>query len=223
MNTELTLTGDGSHTLYLPEIDEHYHSTFGAIQESQHVFIEAGLKKCEAKALSIFEVGFGTGLNALLSFREAQIRDLDIQYTTVEKYPLEKQQWQSLNYSYLKVKNDLSVFANLHQTPFNVETQIGDHFRIRKIMTDFTQLDFNSIPKIDLIYFDAFSPEKQPEMWSPELFSSLFQQCNPNAILVTYCAKGIVRRSMQAAGFKVERIPGPPGKREMLRAIKPDK
>ncbi len=222
MKTELIITNDGSHTLYLPEIDEHYHSTHGAIQESQHIFIEAGLRYCSKKEITIFEVGFGTGLNAYLTCKEATSRNLKIHYITIEKYPIDKQVWQSLNYPFQKNENDESIFYRLHEAPFNEETQIIDGFTIRKIQEDFTQLDFNLLPPLDLIYFDAFSPEKQPEMWSDAIFLSLFNQSNPSAILVTYCAKGLVRRTMQSAGFLVERLPGPPGKREMLRAIRQD-
>jgi tRNA U34 5-methylaminomethyl-2-thiouridine-forming methyltransferase MnmC len=222
MKTELITTADGSHTLYLPEIDEHYHSTFGAIQESQHIFIDAGLKNCKNKTLTIFEVGFGTGLNALLTQIESERDNLQIHYITIEKYPLNKTIWQSLNYPLLQYQECASVFSKIHEAQFNATTSVSNHFQLQKIKGDFTQFEFTSLPGIDLIYFDAFSPDKQPEMWTKEIFSALFNCCNPGAIMATYCAKGIVRRSMQEAGFKTERLPGPPGKREMLRAIKPE-
>lgn len=220
MKTQLITTSDGSHTLYLPEIEEHYHSTFGAIQESKHIFIDAGLKNCTKKILTIFEVGFGTGLNALLTQIESERNNLQIHYITIEKFPLGKSIWQLLNYPLIHQNESVPLFSMIHEAPFKILTPIGNHFAIQKINADFTKFDCNSLPAIDLIYFDAFSPDKQPEMWTNEIFSALYNCCNQGAIMVTYCAKGNVRRSMQEAGFKTERLPGPPGKREIIRAMK---
>ncbi|MDD2799420.1 MAG: tRNA (5-methylaminomethyl-2-thiouridine)(34)-methyltransferase MnmD [Bacteroidales bacterium] len=214
----LESTADGSHTLFVPELNEHYHSVNGAWQESLHVFIEAGLKSCEKNELSVFEVGFGTGLNAFLTLIEAEKSGKVIRYTSLELYPLSVELSQSLNYADLIAPHKKQLFDALHKAEWGAEVQITPHFFLRKINADLCEYNFTS--KYDVVYFDAFAPEKQPEMWDSELFVKLFDHTNLNGILTTYCAKGVVRRSLQAAGFMVERLQGPPGKREMLRGIK---
>lgn len=216
MNIELVLTADGSHTLYVPEIDENYHSTHGAVQESTHVFIDAGLLFCEKKAINILEIGFGTGLNALLTAIEAEKIDTKIHYTTLEKFPVPIITALQLNYSDLTAQN--LIYEDIHKADWEKIVEISKRFVIKKMECDFTEATFNE--KFDLVYFDAFSPEKQPEMWTEKQFLKIYNACNYGAILTTYCAKGVVRRVLQAVGFKVERLPGPPGKREILRAIK---
>jgi len=216
MNSELIITEDGSNSLYVPEIDECYHSSHGAVQESRHIFIEAGLKQCPKDEICILEVGFGTGLNALLALVEAERSGKKIRYITLEKYPVSFEKAQLLNYPEL-VYADKILFEAMHSCEWNQSTQITPSFVLEKYETDFTE--FIHTANYDVIFFDAFSPEKQPEMWSQDMFEKIFQHCNPNAILTTYCAKGVVRRAMQSAGFVVERLPGPPGKREILRAI----
>jgi tRNA U34 5-methylaminomethyl-2-thiouridine-forming methyltransferase MnmC len=218
MQTELKITEDGSHTLFVPEIDECYHSTHGAIQESRHIFIEAGLKQCIKHEVRVFEIGFGTGLNAFLTLLEAEGSNKKIHYTTFEKYPVEIEKAIQLNYPEEIAPDKKQLFEQLHTSPWNEEIRITPYFTLKKIETDFTRAIFED--DFDVVYFDAFSPEKQPEMWSKELFSKIYTHCNQGAILTTYCAKGIVRRAMQDAGFKVERLPGPPGKREILRGRK---
>lgn len=217
MNTELILTEDGSHTLYVPQIDENYHSSHGAIQESTHIFIEAGLKKCSKSKIKVLEVGFGTGLNAFLALIEAEKSGKHVQYTSLEKYPVEVEKAMQLNYPEVLSPANRNVFELMHTSPWNVDVEITPYFTLKKTETDFTCY----IPenKFDMIFFDAFSPEKQPVMWTQERFEMIFNYCNSGAILITYCAKGAVRRAMQAAGFKVERLAGPPGKREILRGI----
>jgi tRNA U34 5-methylaminomethyl-2-thiouridine-forming methyltransferase MnmC len=220
MKIEIRETMDGSQTLYLEEIDEHYHSTFGAIQESQHVFIREGLERCPAKEISLLEIGFGTGLNCYLTLMNCLKRDQNISYFSVEKNPLPEELWDQLNYSLSFQDDDAEFFKLLHKAPWNCVVAINDHFSICKIEGDVLQYDLLDLPIIDLVYFDAFSPDKQPELWEKPLFEKIFSKMNANGILVTYCAKGHVRRLLQAVGFCVERVPGPPGKREMLRAVK---
>lgn len=218
MQTELKVTEDGSHTLFVPVIDECYHSTHGAIQESRHIFIEAGLKQCLKPEISVLEIGFGTGLNAFLSLLESEGSRKRIRYTSLELYPVEVEKALMLNYPAELAPDKKDLFDKLHSSPWNVETEITPGFSLNKIETDFTGFVFEN--NFDVVYFDAFSPEKQPEMWSKELFERIFTHCTPGAILTTYCAKGIVRRAMQEAGFTVERLQGPPGKREILRGLR---
>ena len=217
---ELVKTTDGSDTLYFKEIDEHFHSTHGAIQESNHVFIEAGLSTCNKPSLTIFEVGFGTGLNAYITLLESIKKKLVIHYITVEKYPLPAEIWESLNYPKIIENGNPHLFKDIHNTLWNEDVNICPGFLFLKLQADLTILDFSTLPLFDLIYYDAFSPEKQSELWETSVFQKLSNHCNPEAKIVTYCAKGAVRRSMKEAGFVMERIPGPPGKREMLRGTK---
>ena len=216
MHTQLILTEDGSHTLLVPEIDESYHSTHGAIQESRHIFIEAGLTQCSASEIRVLEIGFGTGLNAFLTLLEAEKRKIKIHYTSLEYYPLDTEKALQLNYAEQLNVNKKADFELLHTCEWNKKTMITPHFYIEKLKIDFTQYICSNI--FDICFFDAFSPEKQSEMWTEERFKMLFDYAAPNAVLTTYCAKGNVRRAMLAAGFKVERLQGPPGKREILRA-----
>ena len=215
---DLIITEDGSHTLFVPAIDECYHSTHGAVQESKHIFIEAALKQCTKTEIRVLEIGLGTGLNAFLTMIEAERSDKKIHYTSLEKYPVEVGKALQLNYPEAFPAVSREIFELLHTSVWGEEVQIGSNFWLTKIEADFTQFNFNEM--FDVVYFDAFSPEKQPEMWSVELFEKIFIQCNPGAALTTYCAKGVVRRAMQSAGFQVERLPGPPGKRQILRSTK---
>jgi tRNA U34 5-methylaminomethyl-2-thiouridine-forming methyltransferase MnmC len=217
MNCELILTEDGSHTLFVPAIDECYHSTHGAMQESRHIFIEEGLKQCTKSDIHVLEIGFGTGLNAFLTMIEAERSGKHIHYTTLEKYPLEIDKALQLNYTDGLSSENRIDFEKMHTSSWNENIQITPFFILKKIETDFTSYIFKD--NFDVVFFDAFSPEKQPEMWTQELFEQIFNQCIAGSILTTYCAKGVVRRAMQAAGFKVERLPGPPGKREILRGV----
>jgi len=218
MHSELLITSDGSHTLFVPEIDECYHSSHGAIQESRHIFIESGLKHCTKKEIRVLEIGFGTGLNAFLTLIEAERSGKKIHYISLEKYPVEVEKAFQLNYSDLIAPEFKEIFEKLHTSLWNEVAQISTFFSLKKVEADFTKYDFTE--KYDVIFFDAFSPEKQPEMWTVEQFEKLYKCCNFEAVLTTYCAKGDIRRAMQKAGFKVERLQGPPGKREILRGIK---
>lgn len=214
------ITGDGSSTIYVPEFDEHHHSTFGAITESMHVYIKAGLQALNPSqnAVSIFEAGFGCGLNALLTSMEAIHDNRTITYYAVELYPVSAPMVSQLNYAEIVGGNSTALFSAIHAAEWNTAVEIHKNFTLFKISTDLTTY----LPGFcyDAIYFDAFAPEKQPEMWSEEIFSRLYKQLNPGGLIVTYCAKGEVRRRMKSAGFLMERLPGPPGKREILRGWK---
>ena len=222
LKTQLITTEDGSHSLFVPLLNEHYHSTHGAIQESRHVYIETGLNACDLKQINVLEIGFGTGLNAFLTLLEAERTHKHIHYTTLELYPLDVDSVKQLNYAQqLTDENKGLLFMALHEATWDKTIEITPFFQLHKIETDFSNSNnLNTNLHFDVIYFDAFAPEKQPEMWTQQIFDKLFALSNPNAIITTYCAKGVVRRMLQSAGFTVERLPGPPGKREILRGRK---
>ena len=224
MNVILETTADGSSTLFVPKLNEHYHSMNGAIQESRHVYLESGLsqyihtrfsiKATDEKQpeIQVLEFGFGTGLNAFLTALEAEKRGIKIRYVALEKFPLSAEIINQLNYSQV---NRL-LFRHIHQSDWGIPILITPYFILQKLTIDFVEFDFPD--RYDVVYFDAFAPDKQPEVWSQDLFDKLFFVMNPGGVLTTYCAKGSIRRMMQQAGFTVERIPGASGKREMLRA-----
>jgi tRNA U34 5-methylaminomethyl-2-thiouridine-forming methyltransferase MnmC len=215
---QLIKTGDGSHTIYVPELDEHYHSIHGAIQESTHIFIKNGFDVCTADPLNIFEVGFGTGLNAFLTAVRSISVNKEVNYTSVEKYPLDKKIITSLNYTDYTGENAGNIFHQIHSVPWNIKVNICKNFNLMKIETDFTVHPPSG--RYDLIYFDAFGPDKQPEMWTMEIFDRIAAVTNKKGILVTYSAKGEVKRNLKACGFDVTLLPGPPGKRQMISAVK---
>lgn len=209
-------TDDGSATLFVPQLNEHYHSIKGAQTESQHIYIEAGLRANTQQLAAILEVGFGTGLNALLTLHEAESWNRTIHYTTVEPHPLSWEIVQQLNYT------NNPLFEAMHRAPWEERVEINPRFTLYKKKTEIQKaILLMGEATYDVIYFDAFAPDKQPDMWTQELFDQLYVLLKPHGILTTYCAKGEVRRKLQLAGFTVERIPGPPGgKREVLRALK---
>ena len=216
---KLEQTADGSYTLYVPELDEHYHSVKGALTESQHIFIDMGLKHSSVTSPHILEIGFGTGLNCVLTLLEAKESQRHVHYTGIERYPLNEEIIRKLNYPSIIGKECEEDYFAIHQAPWEEDVCLSPWFTLHKMEGDFTHYSFEQ--KYDIIYFDAFAPEKQPEMWEQSLFDNLYQVLNEGGILTTYCAKGVVRRMLQTAGFKVERLPGPPGgKREILRATK---
>ncbi|MEY8719785.1 tRNA (5-methylaminomethyl-2-thiouridine)(34)-methyltransferase MnmD [Bacteroides stercorirosoris] len=207
-------TEDGSATLFVPELNEHYHSVKGARTESQHIFIDMGLKASAAPQPHVLEIGFGTGLNALLTLEAAGQEKRPVHYTGIELYPLAWEEVNALGYS------DNPSFERLHTAPWEEDVEISPYFTLRKIKGDANTV-INSSFSPSVVYFDAFAPEKQPEMWNEQLFRSLYVTMNTGGVLTTYCAKGVIRRLLQAVGFRVERLPGPPGgKREILRATK---
>ena len=241
----LETTGDGSATLYVPQLDEHYHSVKGAHTESQHIFIDMGLKASASPAPRVLEIGFGTGLNALLTLEESLRSRRPVHNTGIERYPLSWDEVQPLHYS------DHPLFRAMHLAPWDEDVALAPGFTLHKMQADATRFPENEersmkdeefperesrlpatpqgdppfpIPHssgYDVVYFDAFAPEKQPEMWQESLFRGIWERLAPGGILTTYCAKGAVRRMLQSIRFHVERLPGPPGgKREILRARK---
>lgn len=217
-NIRIESTLDGSNTLYVPSIDEHYHSTNGAVQESTHVYINAGLAECQKDTVNILEIGFGTGLNAYLTLLYAQRHHKNIFYTAIELYPLDNDTISRLDYTSEKQLSEKVLFEKLHTSLWNTEEEITPFFSLSKFNYDFTLLNFSFDKTFDLIYFDAFAPDKQSEMWTQDIFDFLYENTALHGILTTYCAKGSVRRMLQKSGYEVERLPGPPGKREILRA-----
>ena len=218
---ELATTEDGSLTLFAPTFGEHYHSTHGARQESEYIFLRLGLlhrleeSSMSDRPLRLFEVGLGTGLNALLTKGAVEQAKRPLCYYSIERYPLEEELVNQLNYSGLPTE-DLRA---IHEAPWGEDISLSPYFTLHKIQGDLTTSPFPA--GLDLIYFDAFSPESQPELWEEGIFRRLFEASSPGAVLTTYCAKGEVRRRLQRAGFLVERLAGPPGKREVLRATRP--
>ncbi len=219
---ELTKTSDGSHTLKLLGVDEQYHSFNGAMQESEHVFIQAGFNSVieNKNSVNILEVGLGTGLNALLTLKESTELQKQVYYDAIEAYPLKKEWLDRLNYPSL-LKDDWykEGFKLIHQATDDTFLTIREVFRIRCLKKKIQDVELMK-EKYDLVYFDAFGPDTQPEMWTVEVFDKIEKAMRSGAVLVTYSAKGAVRRAMKEAGFDVKKIPGPPGKREMTRAVK---
>ncbi len=220
MNLQIKTTGDGSATLFLSELNEQYHSLNGAVTESNYVFLTNGFHFHPSTQPVVFEVGFGTGLNCLLTAKQAQLQNRPTFYMTIEKFPIEQDIVTQLNYGSLIEENGIQLFRKIHDCEWNIPVEISPWFTLLKLKTDFTSEKWILPQKTDIIYFDAFGPDKQPEMWTEEIFLRLFENSSEEGVLVTYSAKGEVRRRMVNAGFKVERLPGPPGKKEMLRGIK---
>lgn len=225
MQRKIIETADGSKTIHLLDWDEHYHSKHGAVQEALHVFIKSGLHhhrnshrtEDSKHVISILEIGFGTGLNAYLSLLEATKLDLQINYVGVEAFPVNENELKLLNYPEIVLgmaKDEL--FDALHSVSWECEHQITDRFALIKRKQLFK--DITDSTKYDIIYFDAFGPRVQPELWTENIFRIMYKTLKLNGVLVTYSAKGSVRRAMLSVGFAVERLQGPPGKREMLRA-----
>lgn len=220
MKRVLMITEDGSHTIYLPEMDEHYHSVHGAIQESLHIYIEQGLLQTGRKDISVLEIGFGTGLNAYLTYCYALEQNLSLNYIGLEKYPLNEDEYSILNYSDEIFPEYSTIFNRLHQAEWGKMNEISTEFMLTKIKADIATFQFNDTPQFDLVYYDAFAPGKQPEMWTDIILKKVAATVKKDGIIITYCAKGTVRRALSDAGFAMERIPGPPGKKEILRGKK---
>jgi len=223
LERKLIKTGDGSVTIHLSEWDEQYHSKHGAIQEAKHVFIKMGMEywigQNNGKEIAILEIGFGTGLNAFITFLQAKKLQLKVNYIGVEAYPVSENEIRELNYAeMLSAEKYFDSFKKMHEIPWDAPTAISENFQLEKQQKRFEEIE--DINKYDLVFFDAFGARVQPELWTEEIFAKMFAAMKTSSVLVTYSAKGSVRRAMQTAGFIVERLPGPPGKREMLRALK---
>ena len=218
MKRELRLTGDGSHTVYLNELDEPYHSVHGAVQESMHVFIKQGFHEVRKSSLRILEMGLGTGLNLILTLLESEKLGIDVYYHAVEKYPLIPSEFSILNFEKVLACKPIGNLLKMHEAPWEEDFALTKNFHIHKQKADFKSMNPNG--KFDLVYFDAFAPAKQPQLWTAEIFLKLYNLMKPEAILVTYTSKGSVRRTLISCGFDVVKLPGPPGKLEMIRAVK---
>lgn len=220
MKPELIKTADGSHSLFLKDLDEHYHSVHGAIQESKHVFLQAGLSQFnDKKSISILEIGFGTGLNALLTLIENKNSNRVIDYTTLEAFPLEMEVVNQLNYvQELNASDYHSIYLKMHESEWETKISIHHNFNFTKVKNTLQEVSFPQ--QYDLIYFDAFGPRVQPELWTEEVFTKIYNATAKGGMLVTYCAKGEVKRTLKKVGFVLETLPGPPGKREMIRVTK---
>ena len=219
MKREIIITSDGSTTIHMPEWNEQYHSKHGAIQEAYHVFIKNGLFAHASPELDILEIGFGTGLNCFITLLEAAKQHRKIAYTGVEAYPILEDEILQLNYvSELDTRNFAHKFEEMHLYPWGEKQEVRKNFSLLKRKQWIK--DIQDKNAFDLIYFDAFGARVQPELWTEEIFQKMYDSLKKGGILVTYSAKGSVRRAMQTVGFTVSRLPGPPGKREMLRAVK---
>lgn len=211
-------TKDGSDTLYSPQFNEHYHSTFGAINESKHIFIKEGINFRQLKSVNIFEMGFGTGLNVFLAFLEAKERNITVRYTSIEKYPVELETIKKLNYTKLLSTENQNIFNLLHECDWNKGINLNGNFTFKKILNDFNKYQFTE--NFDIVFFDAFAPETQAELWSTENFKKIYTALNNYGIITTYSSKGLVKKNLREAGFIVKRLKGPEGKRHILRAEK---
>ncbi|MDT7829727.1 tRNA (5-methylaminomethyl-2-thiouridine)(34)-methyltransferase MnmD [Pricia sp. S334] len=219
MHRKIITTGDGSTTIQIEDWNEQYHSKHGAVREAYHVFIENGLFQLPDAKIAVLEIGFGTGLNALITFLEARKRGIEVHYTGVEAYPIADHELDQLNYvSELDAGAYASDFLRMHRAPWEEDVYISKDFILQKQQKDFSRIEESD--RYDLVYFDAFGARVQPELWTEAIFSKMYNALKKSGVLTTYAAKGSVRRAMQAVGFSVDRLPGPPGKREMLRAKK---
>ena len=219
INHEIRVTGDGSKTIFLPELNETYHSSNGAVQESRHIFIENGLDLVEKQgAIRILEVGFGTGLNALLSASWAEKNNQRIHYIGIEAKPLRPELCFQLDYPRHIGQNSEKIYDALIRCDWEMDNQLTTHFTIQK--REVKIQDFAAVENVDLIYFDAFGPRVQAEMWEYPILEKMYQSLNAGGALVTYCAQGQFKRDLKSVGFILESLPGPPGKREMTRAIR---
>lgn len=219
MKRNIIQTRDGSTTIHIEEWDECYHSRFGAIQEAQHVFIKKGLSLFEKDSVSILEIGFGTGLNAFITFLESQKTNQIINYVGVEAYPVTIEEAALMNYvAELDAEKERTIFEKMHECNWEEKISFSTNFSLTKRKQFFANI--NDKEQFDLIYFDAFGYDVQPELWSTSIFQTMFSALKAKGILVTYAARGVIKRSMIEAGFTVEKLEGAPGKREMFRARK---
>lgn len=219
MKREIIITNDGSTTIHIPDWNENYHSTHGAIQEAKHVFIKNGLDLLQnQKSISLLEIGFGTGLNAFITFLETLDKE-KVNYVGVEAYPISSEEIAQMNYvTELKATQYQVVFDKMHSCDWESQQHITEKFILTKRKQFFQ--DINDKEQYDLIYFDAFGFPLQPELWSEVIFKKMFDALLPNGVLVTYACRSSIKNAMLSVGFSIEKLPGAPGKREMLRAIK---
>lgn len=217
MDNKIIITNDGSHSIFNTKVNESYHSKHGAIVEAEHVFIKNGFSTVNEAKLNILEVGFGTGLNTLLTYQKAVQKSIEVNYHTIELHPIDKRYYNKLNFADL-IGMEQDRLLKLHNCKWEKEIQLNSYFTLIK---NHTALEtYNTDVKFDIIYFDAFSPEKQPEIWSEEIFKKMYKFLKENGFLITYCAKGMVKRTMKSVGFEIVVLDGPPGKRQITRGNK---
>ncbi|MFD0933353.1 tRNA (5-methylaminomethyl-2-thiouridine)(34)-methyltransferase MnmD [Psychroflexus salinarum] len=224
MKRSVVTTCDGSKTIRIEEWDEHYHSTHGAIQESAHVYITAGLDHFlslnQTESISVLEAGFGTGLNALLTALWSASKNISIEYLGVEAYPISSEEIQALDYhKTIDAENSKEIYEKLHQVQWDEWEQMSNTFRLKKQQQYFSEIELKNVA--DVVFYDAFGPRVQPELWEESIFKGFYEALKPGGVFVTYCVKGTARRALQSIGFEVDIIEGPPGKRHMMRAFKP--
>jgi len=211
----IVTTEDGSNTIYIPELNENYNSIHGSIQESSLIYLEYGLNYCSKEDINILEIGFGTGLNV---FNTLLNTDKKIMYHSIELYPLMPEEYSKLNIPNFFDDNKSNLFIDIHECDWNKINLITDNFSLYKIHEDLLNVNLSS--KYDVVYFDAFAPDIQPSLWTKEVFSKIYKSMNMGGVLTTYCVKGDVKRTLKECGFKIEKLKGPKGKREILRAVK---
>lgn len=212
---QVKITDDGSTTLYHTALDEHYHSVFGAVQEAKHVYIQAGLEAVGSSPIHLLEIGFGTGLNALLSWQWAEHKQHKIHYTSIEYYPIQQAAVDKLYFG----ENNLIALQALHSSVWEQPVEMSACFTLKKVQANLLTCHFTPM-SYDLVYYDAFAPDKQPEMWSEAVLKKVALAMRPQAVFVTYSTKGTVKQILRKLGMMVKRLPGPPGKRDMLFAKK---
>jgi tRNA U34 5-methylaminomethyl-2-thiouridine-forming methyltransferase MnmC len=217
MDRKIIITEDGSPTVFVPDLQEHYHSIHGAVQESLHIFIRNGLDRCHKSSLSILEIGYGTGLNALLTFHKTGETKQSLYYESWEKYPLTSNEYEKLNYSELAGISP-NLYKAITEAPWDIIYEISPGAFLKKVQGDIRE--FHSDRFFDIVYFDAFDPNVQPDLWTADVLRKISSRQEPGAILVTYSVKGSVTRNLKEAGYQVEKVPGPPGKRQITVAFK---
>lgn len=220
---ELFTTADGSPTFYMKELDEYYHSRHGALQESNYVFIEKGLTHWKSlhptkSSCAVFEMGMGTGLNVLLTQKAISNLDLSCEMTTIEAFPIASELLLEGGFPSFLSEKEFNCFQQIHQTPWGKSISLNDRFQLKKVEIKLEDYGFEK--NYDVLFYDAFGARTQPELWEDQVFAPLVEHLRPGGVFVTYSAKGSLRRALEKFGLKVERLPGPPGKREMIRAIR---
>ena len=223
MEREIKTTSDGSKTLYINDLNENYHSHHGALQEAKHVFIDNGYNLVYDYEINILELGLGTGLNVLVTIDEFMKTDKNhiINYFTIEKYPVNEQEVRELDYASIFEKPEMvEINQRIHSSNWNESVEIVPNFFLTKYQCDFFELDHMEMPKINLVYFDCFGARVQPDLWEKPIFEMVSNKMKTSGLLTTYSSKGSVRRTLKELNFNVEKKAGPPGKREMINAIK---
>lgn len=221
---EIFETKDGSHSLLLPEMNETYHSTHGAKTESNYVFIDKGLRYYRSinpdhEVVRILEIGFGTGLNPWLTALEAGAEKIKVEFTSLEKFPLEPEVTSQLNYADTHDADSKRIFKKIHESTWDMSEQVTGYFSLKKMNTDIHTF-LGGAEMFDIIYFDAFAPSKQPDMWTPKVLEKMYSLLSSQGVFTTYCAQGQFKRDLKSVGFIIEELEGPPGKKEMTRGIK---